>query len=235
MSRESAVSGAAGPARAAVIRKYANRRLYNTANGRFVTLADLQEMIRRGEDFVVREAKTERDITAWVLVQIVAEETGKGNHLLPLGYLRRLLHFYHEGLGDHLSTHLESSMELFAANQRDLIRQLSNPFDPVGALSTFRELGERNAEHLTRLFQPVGGGSPDPATPSSSSAPAQAPSPSQPRSRPPSHSGGRDPEPPGAEERSAEPAAGAAPEDDLRALRAQLLAIQRRLDAIERH
>ena len=138
--------------------------------------------------------KTDRDITAWVLAQIVAEEAGKGNNLLPLGYLRRLLHFYHEGLGDHLSAYLESSMELFAENQRDLLRHLSNPFDPVGALATFRELGERNAEYFTRLVQSASGGR-GPGTVSSEAG---------------------EPEPPAAE-RNAAPASRA--EDGIQALR----------------
>ena len=206
MSRDSAAAGTAGPI---VIRKYANRRLYNTANGKFVTFADLHEMIRRGEDFVVREAKTERDLTAWVLAQIVAEEAGKGNDLLSLGSLRRLLHFYHEGLGDHLSAWLENSMELFAANQRDLLRQLTSPFDPVGSLATFRELGERNAEFFTRLVQPATRSHPDRGDSSKTG----------------------DPDPPAAK-RAATPAE--AHEDDIHALREQLLAVQRRLDAIER-
>ena len=219
MSPESAARGSGAPA---VIRKYANRRLYNTATGQFVTLADLHEMIRRGEDFVVREAKTDRDITAWVLAQIVAEEAGKGNNLLSLDYLRRLLRFYHEGLGEHLSAYLESSMELFATNQRDLVRNLSNPFDPVGALAAFRELGERNAEYFTRLVQSATGGSRDPSASGASGAPSE---PGEPE--PPAASG---PEPP-AEERMA--ASAASPGDDIQALRAQLLALQHRLDAIE--
>ena len=217
MSPDPAATRPAGPA---VIRKYANRRLYNTASGQFVTFADLQEMIRRGVDFVVREAKTDRDITAWVLAQIVAEEAGKGNNLLSLDYLRRLLRFYHEGLGDHLSAYLESSMELFAANQRDLVRHLSNPFDPVGALATFRELGERNAEYLARLVQSATGGSRDPGA---AGAPLEREG-----AKPPAASGPEQP----AEEREAAPAA--SPGDDISALRAQLLALQRRLDAIER-
>ena len=213
MSPDPAVSGPA------VIRKYANRRLYDTASGRFVTFADLHEMVRRDEDFVVREAKTERDLTAWVLARIVAEEAGKGNHLLSLGYLRRLLRFYHEGLGEHLSAYLESSMELFAENQRDLLRHLANPFDPAGALAAFRELGERNAEHLTRLFRAAAGGSRGPVVgsgpvASGSTAPGSAP----PR--------------PSAAEHGAEPAAPTSG-DDVQALRAQLLDLQRRLDAIE--
>ena len=217
MNPESAARGSGAPA---VIRKYANRRLYNTATGQFVTLADLHEMIRRGVDFVVREAKTDRDITAWVLAQIVAEEAGRGNNLLSLGYLRRLLRFYHEGLGEHLSAYLESSMELFAANQRDLVRNLSNPFDPVGALATFRELGERNAEYFTRLVRSATEGSRDPGAPG---APLERGEP-----EPPAASGSAPP----AEEREAIPEA--APGDDIQSLRAQLFAIQRRLDAIER-
>ena len=228
MSPDSAAARPAGPA---VIRKYANRRLYNTASGQFVTFADLQEMLRRGEDFVVREAKTDRDITAWVLAQIVAEEAGKGNNLLSLGCLRRLLHFYHEGLGDHLSAYLESSMELFAANQRDLVRHLSNPFDPVGALATFRELGERNAEYLARLFHPVAGGSVDPSA--ASSSPDRAPARTSSPSSSPSSSGAPAPPSAGTEEQRAVPAT-EAPDDEIRALRAQLLDLQRRLDAIER-
>ena len=225
MSPEPAARGSGAPA---VIRKYANRRLYNTATGRFVTLADLHEMIRRGDDFVVREAKTDRDITAWVLAQIVAEEAGRGNNLLSLGYLRRLLRFYHEGLGEHLSAYLESSMELFAANQRDLVRNLSNPFDPVGALATFRELGERNAEYFTRLVQSTTGGSRDPGGPGD---PGGHREPGEPGERnPPAASGG--PEPPAAEEREGAP--GASPGGDIRALQEQILALQRRLDVVER-
>ena len=189
----------------AIIRKYANRRLYNTANGQFVTLADLQAMIRRGEEFVVREAKTDRDITVSILAQIVAEEAAKGNNLLSSDYLRRLLHFYHEGLGDHLSAYLERSMDVFAANQRDLLHHLAHPFDPVGALATFRELGERNAEYFTRLFTPGGdGASADPADRAEREAAESVQTPA------------------------------ATARDDIPALRAQLLAIQRRLDAIER-
>lgn len=183
-----------------VIRKYANRRLYDTASGKFVTLADLHEMIKRGEEFVVREAKTDRDLTVSVLAQIVAEEAVKGRDLLPLGYLRRLLHLYHEGFGDQLSEYLERSMELFADNQRELLRRMSHPFDPAGALEALGRLGERNAEFLQRsfgMFAPPDGGTP----------PASAP--------PPSAS-----------------ASGAGSE--IEELRAQLLALRQRLDALER-
>ena len=225
--------------RPAVIRKYANRRLYNTASGRFVTFADLHEMVRRGEDFVVREAKTERDITAWVLAQIVAEEAGKGNNLLSLHYLRRLLHFYHEGLGEQLSAYLESSMELFAANQRDLLRGLSNPFDPAGALAAFRELGKRNAEHLTRLFRPaVEGSRGTPPPPGDARDDGAGGGEGVGGDEAPVGAGatatasGAAPPPPSAAERETGPADPSG--EDIQALRAQLLDLHRRLDAIER-
>ena len=212
---------AAGPR---LIRKYANRRLYDTASGRFVTLANLHDLVRGGEDFVVREAKTDRDITASILAQIVAEESAKGNGLLPPGYLRRLLHLYHEGLGDQLSAYLERSMELFAAGQREMFRSPSNPFDPAASLAAFRELGERNAEFLTRsfgMFAPRGRGTA-----------AAHELPPEPEPEPES-----EPEPGAGPEPAAHPGASLsadAPADDLAALRAELLALQRRLDAIER-
>ena len=220
---------AAGPR---AVRKYANRRLYDTATGRFVTLADLHELVRNGEDFVVREAKTDRDITASVLAQIVAEESAKGNDLLPLGYLRRLLHLYHAGLGDQLSAYLESSMETFAAGQREMFRSLSNPFDPAGPFAAFRELGERNAEFFARSFGMFERNRRDPVTA------REGPAESEPRPEPEHEPiAEHEPEPGAGPEPAARPASprsADAPADDLEALRAELLALQRRLDAIER-
>ncbi len=175
-----------------LIRKYANRRLYDTEDGRFVTFDDLLDMVKRGDDFKVREARTERDITASVLAQILAEEAGRGNELLPLDYLRQLLRLYHDGLGGPLASYLTHSMELFASNQRRLFRQLPNPFDPSAMLDAFRELGARNAAFLERLHAPPAAGARD----------GPAPEEEEP--------------------------------DDIAALKAQLAAIQRRLDEIER-
>ena len=150
-----------------LIRKYANRRLYDTAAGRFVTLDDLHDMIKRGEDFTVREARTGRDITCSVLAQILAEETGKGREPLPLDHLRQVLRLYHDGLGAQLASWLEHSMALFAENQRRLLRGIGAPFDPAGMLDAFREMGQRNAAFLERAASgfPARPEAPPPQTP----------------------------------------------------------------------
>ncbi len=82
----------------AVVKKYANRRLYNTASSSYVTLDDLSKMVRDGEDFVVYDAKTGEDLTRSILTQIILEEDGKGRNLLPTSFLRQLIRFYDDSL-----------------------------------------------------------------------------------------------------------------------------------------
>ena len=77
-----------------VVKKYANRRLYNTESSSYVTLEDLAQMVRNGRDFVVYDAKSGEDITRSVLTQIIVEEESKGSNLLPEGFLRQLIGFY---------------------------------------------------------------------------------------------------------------------------------------------
>ncbi|MFQ5954469.1 MAG: polyhydroxyalkanoate synthesis repressor PhaR [Kiloniellales bacterium] len=119
----------------AVIKKYANRRLYNTKTARFVTLETLRRMVADGEEFVVRDARTGRDLTASILAQIIAEQGSKGEDLLPLDLLRQVITVYHKGMGGYLAAHLERSMETFAQNW-ERMHQMG-------------ELGRRNLE----LFQ----------------------------------------------------------------------------------
>src|SRR6516164_2276790 len=83
-----------------IVKKYANRRLYNTESSSYITLDNLAEMVRQGRDFVVYDAKTGEDITRSVLTQIIVEEEGKGRHLLPTAFLRQLIGFY-DDLGQH--------------------------------------------------------------------------------------------------------------------------------------
>src|SRR5215217_8456883 len=83
---------------AAVVKKYANRRLYNTATSSYVTLDELSQMVRKGEEFVVFDAKTGEDITRSVLTQIILEEDSKGRNLLPIGFLRHDIGFYDDRL-----------------------------------------------------------------------------------------------------------------------------------------
>jgi polyhydroxyalkanoate synthesis repressor PhaR len=123
---------------AVVIRKYANRRLYNTATGSFVTLDGLHKMVVDGETFVVVDARTGNDITASVLTQIVAEQESRGESLLPLDLLRQAISLYDKGLGGHFSTYLNQSMEGFAHSMEQVQR--------------LGDIGRRNMELFQRSF-----------------------------------------------------------------------------------
>jgi polyhydroxyalkanoate synthesis repressor PhaR len=123
---------------AVVIRKYANRRLYNTATGSFVTLEGLHKMVVEGENFVVVDARSGNDITASVLTQIIAEQESRGESLLPLDLLRQAISLYDKGLGGHFTTYLHQSMEGFAHNMEQVQR--------------LGDMGRRNMELLQRSF-----------------------------------------------------------------------------------
>jgi polyhydroxyalkanoate synthesis repressor PhaR len=118
-------SGDAGSARV-VIKKYANRRLYNTASSSYVTLDHLAEMVKRGVDFVVYDAKTNEDITRTVLTQIIFEEESQGQALLPIQFLRQLIGFYGNSVQAFLPSYLEMSLASFAQKQEQMGRQFSS-------------------------------------------------------------------------------------------------------------
>src|SRR5678815_3616989 len=99
--------GGAAAGEKVVIKKYANRRLYNTASSSYVTLEHLSEMVKQGVDFVVYDAKTNEDITRTVLTQIIFEEEGKGQSLLPIQFLRQLIGFYGNSMQSFLPSYLE--------------------------------------------------------------------------------------------------------------------------------
>ena len=109
-----------GPDGPIIIKKYANRRLYNTESSSYVTLKHLAQMVRKGKDFEVRDARSGKDITRAILVQIIFEEENKGQHLLPVEFLRRLIRFYGDSLQNDLPGYLEKSMKTFARNQEDI-------------------------------------------------------------------------------------------------------------------
>ena len=136
-------SGGDGPV---VIKKYANRRLYNTATASFVTLDDLHDLVKEGQPFVVQDAKSGRDITCSVLAQILAEEEIKGHNMLPLNYLRQVLKAYSEGVGPQLSNYLEQSMETFATNQQQMMKQMQNMFGGAVTVEQLADIGRRNME-----------------------------------------------------------------------------------------
>ena len=103
------------------IKKYANRRLYNTASSAYVTLADLAKMVKVGEDFVVFDAKTNEDITRSVLAQIIFEQEGiEGQSLLPITFLRQVIRFYGDSVQSLLPSYLEYSIDRFTGEQQKM-------------------------------------------------------------------------------------------------------------------
>src|SRR5258705_1806758 len=117
-------SGAGASGERVVIKKYANRRLYNTASSSYVTLEHLSEMVKKGVDFVVYDAKTNEDITRSVLSQIIFEEEGKGQSLLPIQFLRQLIGFYGNSMQSFLPSYLDLSLASFTEQQERMRAQL---------------------------------------------------------------------------------------------------------------
>ena len=117
-------SGATAKGERVVIKKYANRRLYNTASSSYVTLEHLSEMVKKGVDFVVYDAKTNEDITRSVLTQIIFEEESQGQSLLPIQFLRQLIGFYGNSMQSFLPSYLELSLASFTEQQERMRTQL---------------------------------------------------------------------------------------------------------------
>ena len=140
------------------IKKYANRRLYNTATSSYVTLDHLCQMVKDGIDFVVFDAKTSEDITRSVLTQIIVEEESKGGqNLLPINFLRQLISFYGDNLQFLLPRYLEQSMDSFALNQEQMRKYLQESFGGMFPFSRFEELGKQNMaflEQAMRMWNP---------------------------------------------------------------------------------
>jgi len=153
-----------------VIKKYANRRLYNTAKSSYVTLEHLSQMVRAGQDFVVNDAKTGEDITRGVLAQIIFEEEAKGHQMLPANFLRQLIRLYGDTLQGFVPGYLEASMETFSRNQEAMREQVHKAFEANPALANFEALARTNMEwfeNAMRMFAPfaTGMGAPPGAAP----------------------------------------------------------------------
>src|SRR5579872_7071706 len=108
-----------------VIKKYANRRLYNTASSSYVTLEHLSDMVKKHVDFVVYDAKTNDDITRSVLTQIIFDEENRGQNLLPIQFLRQLIRFYGDSMQALVPSYLELSLDSFTQQQERIRSQLS--------------------------------------------------------------------------------------------------------------
>jgi polyhydroxyalkanoate synthesis repressor PhaR len=151
-----AAPGAAPANPPVVVKKYANRRLYNTESSSYITLDNLAEMVRAGRDFVVYDARTGDDITRSVLTQIIVEEESKGRALLPTTFLRQLIGFYGDSLGGMVPRYLEHTMTAIARQQeqmREAMQQTMGTLLPPG----FEEMRRQNIAMMERamsLFSP---------------------------------------------------------------------------------
>ena len=151
-------SKAANSSEPVVIKKYANRRLYNTETSSYITLDLLSQMTREGREFVVVDAKTGEDITHNVLTQIIMEEEQRGKNMLPVNFLRQLIAMYGDSMQSMVPQYLEASMDAFRKNQQDVRSALE------GALGSnpLAELTRRNMEMFQQAagaFIPGAGGS----------------------------------------------------------------------------
>jgi polyhydroxyalkanoate synthesis repressor PhaR len=159
-----------------VVKKYANRRLYNTESSSYITLENLADMVRAGRDFVVYDAKTGEDITRSVLTQIIVEEEGKGHNLLPTNFLRQLIGFYGGGLQGVVPGYLDQAMKAFTQHQEQMQTAMKRTVGSMSSLFPFgnmEEISRQNMAMIDRawsMFAPFkgvsetgGGAPPDPA------------------------------------------------------------------------
>ncbi|KAA5605847.1 polyhydroxyalkanoate synthesis repressor PhaR [Roseospira marina] len=199
-----------------IIKKYANRRLYNTATSSYVTLDLLSQMVKEQVDFVVYDAKTGEDITRSVLTQIIVEEEGKnGQNMLPISFLRNVISFYGDSLGGVVPQYLEHSMQAFARNQEQMRQVMQNALDGLFPMQNVEELNKQNMaffESAMKMFSPFDGPNMMPGFPGATTAP----------SGPAGQSGRTRAETPASTQAS----------DDVQAMKAQMVEMQRKLDRL---
>lgn len=175
-SQGSGTEGSSGPV--VTIKKYANRRLYNTATSTYVTLDHLCQMVKDGIDFAVQDAKTGEDITRQVLTQIIVEEEGKGQNLLPIGFLRQLIGLYGDNMQFLVPRYLEETLKSFSANQDRFRSYVHETFGGIFPFSRMEEMSKQNMamfEQAMRMFSPFSGtGAADSATEAKAKSGAKA-------------------------------------------------------------
>lgn len=148
-----------------VVKKYANRRLYDTGRSSYVTLDDLCEMIKEGQEFVVQDAKTAEDLTQQVLTQIIVEQESRGQSMLPPNFLRTLIKFYGDGMQGLVPNYLEQALQNFVAHQETLRNSMSKSFtgmmpgmNMMPGAGAFEELNRKNMEMFSQtmnMFSPL--------------------------------------------------------------------------------
>ncbi|WP_426042948.1 polyhydroxyalkanoate synthesis repressor PhaR [Brevundimonas sp. TWP2-3-4b1] len=166
-----------------VIKKYANRRLYNTSTSTYVTLEDLAKMVREGVDFVVFDAKTNEELTRQILTQIIFEEESRGQALLPVQFLRQLIGFYGGHMEGVLPSYLEMSLENFSRQQEQFREQVTKTFGATpavglmtgGLMESAVKQNMAMFQNAMKMFPPFAYGRTDGETPAQA-APAAQPS-----------------------------------------------------------
>jgi polyhydroxyalkanoate synthesis repressor PhaR len=194
--------------RPVIIKKYANRRLYNTDTSTYVTLEDLAEMVRSERDFVVYDAKTGEDLTHSVLTQIIVEQESRGTNLLPIGFLRQLIRFYGDSMQMLVPSYLEFSLDSLTRQQEQYRRRFAHAF----GTAAFEAMQEQVRKNFTAFERALGLFSPFPKGDSSAVAVEVK-----------------------SEAGEAKPAANSKPsEDEIATLKAELTAMQQRLERLSR-
>jgi polyhydroxyalkanoate synthesis repressor PhaR len=193
-----------------VIKKYANRRLYNTDTSTYVTLDDLAAMVKSGRDFVVFDAKTGDDLTHSVLTQIIVEQESRmgSQTLLPIPFLRQLIRFYGDGIERLVPSYLQISLDTLTKEQERFRKAFAGAFTPAGAFEAYQEQARKNLamfEQAMSMFSPFG--------PAKNAAP-------KPEEE--------------AKAKSEAPAGAAAP-DEIGELKTQLAAMQAKLEQLSRN
>ena len=196
-----------------VVKKYANRRLYNTETSTYVTLDDLAAMVKGERDFVVFDAKTGDDLTHAVLTQIIVDQESqkRGETLLPIPFLRQLIRFYGASIERFVPSYLQASLESLAKEQERFRKQFAGAFTPAGAFEAYQEQARKNLamfEQAMAMFSPFAAAKPGGAAPAKT---------------------GEEPKP--KPEATPAPAKG---NDDISDLKAQLATMQAQLEKLSR-
>lgn len=144
-----------------VIKKYANRRLYDTQTSSYVTLEDLCRMVKEDKEFVVRDAKSNEDLTRQILTQIILEQELKGVNIMPADFLRGVIKTHDEQASAMMQSYLDNAMKAFSANQESLQQYWETGmenFNQLGPIAQMEELGKRNMEFFQKsmeIFNPA--------------------------------------------------------------------------------
>lgn len=175
---ETAATPSASDTPPVTIKKYANRRLYNTATSSYVTLDHLCQMVKDGVDFVVYDAKTGEDITRQVLTQIIVEEEGKGQNLLPISFMRKLISFYGNNMQWVVPGYLDYSMQTFSRNQERMREYISKTMGGMFPFDALSHMGKQNwamMEQAMKMFAPFSVQGQEPTAAEPQAAPPAAP------------------------------------------------------------